>query len=290
MRNKSSKRGEQRPTTKRSPHPNEGALQQPQPKRQRTQHDRSIDEALDDVFWERIFNNLGCDWTSVVRTLEHLGTQWTEHKKAANRLIAQWRAKERDGQKAGSPSQKQKDVKGLLRAAQRHQEMLARFASRYVAVTLINADKAKAANVSQQKFEQKVREALSDLRHERRSLSIAMEDMEAYLNDTQQQDHQREEQMNCENQLLHDQINRLRTQQQRMQEDVLEVENSRDHWQQRAQECSDENATLRRQIDQLERTQRDLEQQVQRLQRQLEQRRADPQPRGDLPRNQQAEG
>ncbi|WKX90891.1 hypothetical protein Q1695_009610 [Nippostrongylus brasiliensis] len=123
----------------------------------------------------------------------------------------------------------------------------------------------------------------------KKSLCIAMEDMEVYLNDAQQQDHQREEQTNYENQLLHDQINRLRTQQ-RLQEDALEVENSRDHWQLRAQERSDENATLRRQVNQLERTQCDLEQQVQQLQRQLEQRRAQSLPRRDLPRNQPADG
>ncbi|WKX91252.1 hypothetical protein Q1695_009800 [Nippostrongylus brasiliensis] len=259
---------------KRVPSSGSSESHQPQPKRKKTKkYERSIDEAADDTFWERLLHNRDCDWSVVTRMLEQVGMKWMEHSQAAQRATTDWRAIEGGEQTESNSTLRQKRAKDLLRVARREQEMLLRTATRYVTVTLAYSSAATKARIPLDQQDGKIRQALTDLRHARRSLAITIGDIENYLEECRQEEQRQCEQFQRENQLLHEQIHHLRAEKQRLQQANEELEQQRESWESTTQQHGEETSRLTRQLDELRLAQFDVQRQLADVRRQLEEQR-----------------
>ncbi|VDL84994.1 unnamed protein product [Nippostrongylus brasiliensis] len=258
---------------------------QPRKKKAKTHpHDRMLDEYADDVFWERLINNQELDWSMITRTLDNLISQWRSFKSSAAQTTADWRRIESGAVKFESERRKQAEANALLRCARRYDELLTRIGSRFIAISLMSTEVIKKAKVPLQQREDRVREAIVNMRQERRSLRITMNDIEDYLDNAADEDQRQHKQFTHENELLHEQIRHLRQEKQQLQERVAEIERDREQWRGQIQQHEDVNQRLRSQIADQERAHNQLRRQLQDLERQLDQIRR---PAHEMPRNEQ---
>ncbi|VDL62347.1 unnamed protein product, partial [Nippostrongylus brasiliensis] len=220
----------------------------------------------------------------ITRTLDNLISQWRSFKSSAAQTTADWRRIESDAVEFDSERRKQAEANALLRCARRYDELLTRIGSRFIAISLMSTEVMKRAKVPLQQREDRVREVIVNMRQERRSLRITMNDIEDYLDNAADEDQREHKQFTHENELLHEQIRHLRQEMQQLQERVAEIERDREQWRGQIQQHEDVNQRLRSQIADQERAHNQLRRELQDLERQLDQIRR---PAHEMPRNEQ---
>ncbi|VDP58214.1 unnamed protein product, partial [Heligmosomoides polygyrus] len=152
------------------------------PKRRREARMLELDSESDDMFWERVMNNCEMQWSMIVRSLTVTTEEWNHQKEQSRLLVNHWRQMERNKHVDAKEAQtKLSTTQKLLRDSLSTREKLARLGSRYIATVLIHKEQAKKDHVDETTIEQQIWTTIREMRQQRRTLQVAIGDMESFL-------------------------------------------------------------------------------------------------------------
>ncbi|VDL86845.1 unnamed protein product [Nippostrongylus brasiliensis] len=213
-----------------------------------------IDEFADDVFWERVINNRGANWSMTSKLLETLETQWTQHEANSTIIDVQWSEKKQQPDESGSTT-----IAHLLQRARHEQTLLNQIGSRIIAVILINAEEAQKTNFTTAQQEQRIRETITKMRKEQHKLRTVIQEIEARMTEIKEHDQQNAVRLAHEKDRLADQVQNLEREAQQLKEAKEEYEGFRNFWKNRAEERAAQIESLQQTVTELQRRIQELE-------------------------------
>ncbi|VDO97391.1 unnamed protein product [Heligmosomoides polygyrus] len=143
-----------------------------------------MDNGSDDSFWERVMNNRERQWSIVMWSLTVTTEEWERQKERARLLVEHWRRIEKDEHvDAKQTTTKWATTQKLLRDSMAEREKLSRLGSRYIATALVIRNRRRD-RVDEKTIEQQIWNTIKEMREQRRTLHVAVDDMKSFLKPT----------------------------------------------------------------------------------------------------------